>query len=182
MSTIHICFQPFFLNMLALHFIPAPVRRKISPYVYGASLVGAVIFMLRLYVFEWAGGCAIGWEPLCADRLCSVSGSWHIAWEVPSNGLSWTLLGYFAPVFFLPILYGAWRCTLYNILAGPLVAALLTNNINEWPAVWCLMLVGLLLLGYIAPVRRIFYVRHWWLWGDDLNRETDRVGALAGNG
>ncbi len=85
------------------------------------------------------------------------------------------------PAFFIPILYGAWRCTLYHILAGPLVAVMLTNNINEWPAVWCLMSIGLILIVVKTPMRRLLNVRHWWLWGDEVSREADRVKVMAGN-
>jgi hypothetical protein len=165
LGNLHIVFQPFFINMVSLHFIPAQVRRKVEPYVYGLCFLGAVILLLRIYPFEWAGTCQIGYEPLCGERLCSVSGNWHIAWEVPSNGLTWTMLGYFIPAFLIPILYGSWRCTIYHILAGPLLAFTLTDNMNEWPAVWCLMSIGLILLVAKTPVRRFLYVQRWWFWG-----------------
>lgn len=177
LGNIHIIFQPFFINMISLHFIPAQVRAKISPYVYGLCFVGTVLLLLRLYPFDWAGSCSVGREPLCGNQLCSVSGNWHIAWEVPSNGLAWTLLAYFIPAFFVPILYGAWRCTLYHILAGPLLAFFLTDNMNEWPAVWCLMSIGLILIVVKTPVRRILYVRRWWLWGSTLSGETPTIAS-----
>jgi hypothetical protein len=75
------------------------------------------------------------------------------------------MLGYFIPAFLIPILYGSWRCTIYHILAGPLLAFTLTDNMNEWPAVWCLMSIGLILLVAKTPVRRFLYVQQWWFWG-----------------
>lgn len=45
--------------------------------------------------------------------------------------------------FIVLVLYGSWRFTLYHILLGPILACVLTNNINEIPAVWCLLSIGL---------------------------------------
>ncbi|MEI6095260.1 MAG: DUF5765 domain-containing protein, partial [Gammaproteobacteria bacterium] len=36
----HIAFQPFFINMLAMYFIPEEVKHKIARYVYGACWIG----------------------------------------------------------------------------------------------------------------------------------------------
>ncbi|MEY3826534.1 MAG: hypothetical protein RLZZ148_1350, partial [Cyanobacteriota bacterium] len=47
------------------------------------------------------------------------------------NGIPWLTLGYFIPVFLVPIIYGSWKFTLYHILAGPVLSRILTNNINE---------------------------------------------------
>ena len=122
---------------------------------------------IKLYPFEWAGTCAIGYEPLCGSQLCSVSGNWHIAWNVPMNGLKWLTLGYYIPVFVAPLIYGSWKFTVYHIIVGPAAARMLTNNINEWPAVWCLLSIGMFLIAIKTPLRQLLYVNNWWFWSDE---------------
>ena len=106
---------------------------------------------------------------LCAERLCSVSGNWHIAWEVPTNGIAnwstWTIFfgfpTYIIAAFMLPVLYGSWRFTLYHLLLGPGLSHVLTDNYNEMPAIWCLLSIGILLLVVKTPLRRCMYVKKY---------------------
>ena len=49
-------------------------------------------------------------------------------------------------------------------ILGPWLAKLTTNDITEWPAVWCLLSIGLLTIAVKTPIRRVLYVRQWWLW------------------
>jgi hypothetical protein len=169
-GALHITFQPFFLNAFSMHFIPAKIKEKISPYVYGICFVGAIMMLVKLYPLQWGGMCNIGHEPFCGEHLCSVSGNWHIAWEAPLNGFKWLTLGYFLPVFLMPVIYGSWKFVLYHLISGPLFARILTDNINEWPAVWCLLSIGLFLIVIKTPIRSILYTKHWWFW---KNEETE---------
>lgn len=167
---LHIAIQPFFINAISLHFVPREVREKISALVYFVCLACLVLMVIKIYPFSWAGQELKG-EPLCSDRLCSVSGNWHIAWELPVNDLlSFTLLGYkvvwgpyILAAFVLPLLYGSWRFSLYHLAMGPLLARLSTDNPNEFPAVWCLLSIAFLLIVIETPVRKYLYVRTvWW--------------------
>ena len=160
---LHIAFQPFFINMVSMHFIPERIRKKISWPVYAISFLGTILMLINLYPFEWAGPCITG-TAMCAQNLCSVHGSWHIAWNIPINGMQLYLWGYTLPAFILPILYGSWRMTLYHALVGPFLASLLTNNPNEWPAVWCLFSIGLLLIVIKTPIRKMLHVKKWFFW------------------
>lgn len=172
---LHIAFQPFFVNAVSLHFINQNVARKIQLGVYIICFAASILSLLMLYPFEWAGHCIPG-TPLCSEILCSVHGNWHIAWQIPINGINEFFaqhgfaifrggyLIYLLPGFIMPVLYGSWRFTLYHIMAGPLLARLLTDNMNEWPAVWCLLSIALLLIVIKTPVRGILYVRNWPLW------------------
>lgn len=161
---LHIAFQPFFVNTFAMHFVPDAVYRKIRSVVYGTCFIGSIMMLLLIYPFEWAKLCHVGQMPFCSEHLCSVSGNWHIAWGAPLNDLPWLYLGYFIPVFVLPVLYGSWKFTLYHLIVGPVLAGLLTNNINEWPAVWCLTSIGLLLVAVKTPLRELLYCRWCWWW------------------
>ncbi len=141
---LHIAFQPFFINMLSVYFIPRHVREKIQWPVYAVCFISAIIMLLQLYLFEWAGSCPPG-RGLCAERLCSVSGEWHIAWEVPTIGMlnfitvdSWASFlsiypSYFFAAFLMPLMYGSWRLSVYHFLVGPRLAMLLTSNPMKWP-------------------------------------------------
>ena len=42
----HIAFQPFFVNAVAMHFIPKSIRERISSTVYLLCFAAAVIFMI----------------------------------------------------------------------------------------------------------------------------------------
>jgi len=60
LSYLHIVFQPFFINMLSMYFIPNSVRAKIQWPVYTVCFISAIIMLLQLYPFEWAGSCPLG--------------------------------------------------------------------------------------------------------------------------
>lgn len=170
---LHIAFQPFFINMISLYFIPGEIKQRIQPYVYSACLVFTVVMLIQLYPFDWAGSCDMR-RPLCGEMLCSVSGSWHIAWDVPTNGIGnfWVdvpllgtgFLAYGFAGILLPILYGSWRMTAYHYAMGPFLAGLTTSNVNEWPAIWCLLSIALILVVVKTPLRKYLYVNSWLLW------------------
>jgi hypothetical protein len=160
---LHIVFQPFFINAVSLHFINQRVAKKIAPAAYTLCFANAIMMLIRVYPFSWAGQCLPG-DILCGEMLCSVHGSWHIAWMVPLNRIYDNFPWYFLVGFGLPLLYGSWRFTLYHIVTGPLLARMTTSNLNEWPAVWCLLSIGLLLLVVKTPIRKLLYVRHVWYW------------------
>lgn len=171
----HISLQPLFINLISLYFVPKAVREKIWVWVYGVCLLSTVIMVIQLFPFPWAGHCDPR-RPLCADALCSVSGNWHIAWNVPTNGignyfteLGWPALrnGFPAYVFaglLMPLLYGSWRLTLFHFILGPAFARLTTNNLNEWPAIWCLLSIGILMVVVKTPLRDHLHVKSWFWW------------------
>jgi hypothetical protein len=180
---LHISFQPFFVNAVAMYFIPQAVRSRIQLPVYAACLVSAVFMLLQVYPFEWAGRC----DPstvLCAERLCSVRGNWHIAWDLPINGLGGTTFNgfptYAITAFIIPLLYGSWRFTAYQWLVGPFLAGLTTTNMNEIPAIWCLFSIGLLIVVMKTPIRPLLHVRGWLLWPREWRRSSATVGDAAG--
>ena len=157
---LHIAFQPFFINMVAMHFAGKAVQEKLAPLVYTVCFIGSILMLIKMYPFSWAGTCHTGpYGPLCSEILCSTHGSWHIAWNIPLNNIAVIgYVGYGFPAFILPLLYGSWRFTIYQIIAGPLLARMTTNNMNEWPAVWCLFSIALLLAVIKTPVRKHLYV------------------------
>lgn len=164
LSALHIAFQPFFINAIALYFIPEHVRKRIYGWVFGLAFIATICILVRLYPFEWAGLCAIG-TPLCGETLCSTLGKFHLAWDIPFNGLT-GLLAYASTfgAFLLPLIYGSWKATTYSLVLGPGLAYLLTQNPNEWPAVWCLLSIALIIIIIIPPIREKFKVKKWYFW------------------
>jgi hypothetical protein len=172
---LHICFQPFFINLFSFHFIPEKVRQKVQYPVFGICFVCSIMMIMQLIPMEWAGHCDLG-RSLCGDNLCTVSGTWHLAWNIPLNGLGnyfyrldfWLMEGgfpsYIFAGFILPLLYGSWKFTLYHALFGPLLAITTTENRNESPAVWCLLSIALLLSVILTPLRSKLLVHSWFLW------------------
>jgi hypothetical protein len=174
---IHITFQPFFINALALYFMPKDSARIAAPWVYFACFLGSLMMIFQLYPFSWAGHCLIGLRPMCGNTLCTVRGEWHIAWLLPVNGIGNSLaetgpfafylgygyLSYPLTAFLLPALIGSWRLILFTFIAGPVLASFTTSNINEWPAIWCLFSIALCLAIIKTPLRSYLHVgAPWW--------------------
>jgi hypothetical protein len=168
LSILHIIFQPFVINAFAMQLVSRRPAPAVQALVFGLCGLAAVIMLMQLYPFDWAGSCTPG-GILCAERLCTVSGEWHIAWDVPLNGLMapveastglmWGFHAYMLVAFALPLIYGAWRFVLFHALAGPVLAGQLTSTPNEVPAVWCLFSIGIILIALIPAVRRSFTPR-----------------------
>jgi Family of unknown function (DUF5765) len=182
---LHIAFQPFFINALALYFVPKDIARKVAPWVYAFCFLSAIVMILQVYPFDWAGTCADG-RTLCGPRLCSVHGEWHIAWEVPTNGIGNSFAHtpahgfptYLVAGFLLPFVYGSWRLNVYHILCGPLLARMLSENMNERPAIWCLLSIGILLVVVKTPLRKYLHVRKYpFGWGRSAPADDDVKGG-----
>ncbi|MEE4188133.1 MAG: DUF5765 domain-containing protein [Roseobacter sp.] len=171
LSYLHIVFQPFFINWFAMELVPAPVKDRARRWVYALCGVSSAVMLLQILPLPALGHCTAG-SPLCGATYCTVSGNWHIAWDVPYNGLMApfdALLGmnvgfptYMLAAFVLPLAYGAWRFVLIHALAGPVLAHALTDNPNEMPAVWCLLSIAILLISLSPLCRRSATVQTWW--------------------
>ena len=172
---LHITFQPFFINAVSLHFIDQRAAKKIAPFAYAVCFAAAIMMLIKLYPFGWAGHCKPG-RPMCGELLCAIHGSWHIAWSLPINDVGEKFSWYLFAGFIMPALYGSWRFTLYHLLAGPLLALTTTSNMNEWPAVWCLLSFGFAFIAFETPLRRMLYAKKcWWLWSPTVEPMAEPV-------
>lgn len=160
-SYLHIAFQPLFVNAFCMAIAPAPLSPRLRRAIWGLAGLATALLLARL--LPGFGTCRPG-EVLCGPRWCTVTGTWHLAWQMPLNGL-WHPLGaalgwplsfpaYMAAVFLVPLLYGAWRFVLLHAALGPILAARLTDMPNEMPAIWCLFSIGILAIGLSPAVRR----------------------------
>lgn len=163
----HIAFQPFFVNMLGLHFIDPEVKKRIQGWVYVICGVATISCLMRLIpAYETFGVCELG-TPMCSHvRTCAYSGEWHIGWDVLINGFNEYWLGYLFVAFGVPLLYGSWRWVGYHFVVGPLAAAFTTSDVSERPAVWCLFSTCIIALLINTRLRRFAYVKSFpgWNW------------------
>jgi hypothetical protein len=165
LSVLHIAFQPFFINAFAMELVSRPLQARERGIVYGACALSAIIMLMQLYPFSWAGMCRPG-SALCGPVLCTVSGDWHMAWDVPYNGLLESFVPtiavwkgfptYFVAAFFVPLWYGAWKFVVFHSLVGPILSGQLTKNPNEAPAIWCLFSIGIVLISLSPVIRQRF--------------------------
>jgi len=158
LSYAHIVFQPIFFNMLYMNFLATPISRKMRRFVYAVSLFMSALLLVKVIPLVPESMCRVG-QTLCSTAWCSVSGDWHLAWNIP--WYTWPLSGdiilyYLFAVLVVPLFYGAWRGVLFALI-GPILAFATTQNPNEWPAVWCLFSVGLILLNLAVSK----FTGHW---------------------
>ena len=162
LSYFHIAFQPFFFNAIYMYFIPKGVRHRIQPFVYAFCFAVVIIMLTRIYPIDGITQCQLG-STLCGPQLCSVSGTWHLAWSLPLNNALPYVPAYALAVFVLPLLYGSWKAVIFGVLSGPVLAYLTTSNVNEQPAVWCLFSVALLIIVVFTKLRDMLHV-HTFIW------------------
>ncbi len=165
LSVLHIAFQPLFINAFTLELAPEAVRARWRWPALLLAGAAAAVMLLQLAPLPFAGACAPG-TPLCGAPVCTVTGTWHLAWDIPRNGLfneavaRWGTLAswpsYLLAAFVLPLVYGAWKFTLFHALIGPIAARLLTDNPNEMPAIWCLFSIGIILIALSPRMWRAF--------------------------
>ena len=172
LSYIHIALQPFFMNAIFLYFIPKGVRCRIMLPVFTLCFAAAVVMLVRVYPFAWTQMCQIG-EMLCGTQMCSVKGTWHIAWSMPLNNILPHVYAYAWTVFLLPLLYGSWRAVLFATISGPFLAYLTTRDVNEQPAVWCFFSVALLLIVVFTRISDKLQVKSFFWWPKSWLSEHD---------
>ena len=164
LAVVHISFQPVFINMLGMEFIDPQVKKRIKNYVYLAAGVAAALCLARLLPWSALGQCQLG-TPLCSRiETCAYRGQWHIGWHVLLNGFNERWMFYLCAAFLLPIAYGSWKWSVYHFFVGPFLAGLTTTDVNERPAVWCLLSTCIIALLVNTRVRRLVYVKRWPLW------------------
>lgn len=154
-SYVHIAFQPIFMNMVMMYSAP-PISIRIRTIVFALCGVSTIAMLIKIVPTGAQHLCAAG-ETLCGPMWCSVQGNWHLAWSVPQY--SFPLPGdtfafyYFPAVFLLPFLYRAGWTSIAVFMSGPPLAYVLTSgNALEWPAVWCLYSIPIIIYTFVVTV------------------------------
>ena len=174
LAYIHISLQPLVINMMALQFIPESTRKRIQWWIYGIAACLSVAIIIRILPLNWKMYCynvlyyvpffqELTYKiPFCGKHACTVSGEWHLAWEMKA-GYNWVLdRAYFVGVFILPFLYGSWKVALWCAIVGPGLTLWLTDNANEFGAVWCMFSIGVLIVIIVSPIRERMMVKSWY--------------------
>lgn len=157
LSYLHISFQIPVINAFALSFVSEQIRNKWFRLVMVASFIATLLMMTKLFMpILWNVPqelmCKMG-GALCGVNTCSYMGNWHLAWRLPLMGFDPRFLLYTIPVFVFPLLYGAWRWSLFHLIFGPTLATFLTTNRNEMPAIWCLFSIAICGAIFFKPMR-----------------------------
>lgn len=153
-SYLHIAFQPFLVNLFASSFVPR--ARRLDPrfaYVWLLCGVVAALMLLKVMYPLWPSPCDPSSMSLCGTQTCAFHGDWHIAWVLRLSSLDPHWVSYWLAAFVLPLLYGSWRWPLFHLVAGPVLASLLTTNPHEVPAIWCLFSIALLSATHVPFLR-----------------------------
>ncbi len=157
LSFVHIAFQMPVASAFMLSYAAQKARKKWFKPIMTISFIASFLMLLKLIVpMMWpvppAWLCKIG-DVMCGPTACTYSGNWHLAWRMPLLGYDPSNQIYFALLFLAPLLYGAWRISLFHFIFGPLLAASLTTDHNEAPAIWCLFSIAILCAIFFSPLR-----------------------------
>jgi hypothetical protein len=176
LSFAHILFQPFFFNAIALCFVSHEIKERAQLWAYGACAVASLLMLLQLHPISGGGQCA-NHRAMCGPDFCTYLGNWHLAWQFPfndwGNGFADSSnpilqlfpgghLPYTIAVFIVPLIYGAWKMAGFMFLVGPVLVRLLTDNIDEQPAIWCTMSLAIICVIAFSPLSRWLRQEGWW--------------------
>lgn len=161
---LHFCFQPFFINGAALHFIDKRVASRVDLYVYTLCFTALTIMLIQVYPFAWGGQCEPG-SLMCGEKICTVRDGWQLAWALPITQIHENIPWYFISAFLPAFIYGSWRFILLYIVSCPLLAFLITSNLSEWPVASATLTIPFLLLViYLSSVRNLMFIKRWLGW------------------
>ena len=73
LSYIHICFQPFFVNMFAMSWLKKEARKCLW-WVWPICAFTTIVMLLMLTSFSLWGKCDLGLQLLCGVDVCSYHG------------------------------------------------------------------------------------------------------------
>jgi hypothetical protein len=167
-SYMHILFQPFVINTVALHFIPERISKMIRMPVYLLCAMSLTAGILSLYPFDWSNKKLSEnsfTNIFCGPKLCSEFGRWHLIWNLPLNEEIFPGQDFFIffCYFLLPITYGSYRLWGFFIITT-IVPILITENGKEFIAVWCLSSVIITVCLLNRRIYSTFYVKNYFLW------------------
>ena len=156
----HICLQPYFTHLLSVSVVKS--RRVLVQFqaVRKLCLIGGGLMFLR-FLTHWqqltppTEACP-SYEWLRGDTLCTYSGRYHLAWSVPLNDPTYFTTGIgihsflmFAPFFVIPRPM-MWAQGLLLFFTGPVLAAIITPNLQEQASVWCFFSIAQLVFMLFA--------------------------------
>jgi hypothetical protein len=144
---IHICYQPYFINLLYEIKYGDTITIPYFTIVKRLCLVGGTMLASRHFqrlMFDESYSNYLDTEWLNGDKLCTYKSQVHFAWSVPLADVS-----YYVPsvnmhffMFFVPlmVMYENKKLAYKSIMmfiTGPLFASYMTSNLQEQGSIWC---------------------------------------------
>merc|ERR1711907_587553 len=157
----HICGQPFFTHLMAGAFYdPRGTKGKQNAFTLKLCVLGGLAFFSRWILAvhvkpssyipldgracpntEWIRASSL--TPGGSEASCTFKGLYHLAWSVPMYQPT-----YFTPSVFIHsfMMYAPFFVTdglpskvfgLFLLLTGPIMAHIITDNLNEQASIWC---------------------------------------------
>ena len=165
LGLLHIAFQPVFSNLVLLRFAPNDRARTELRYAIRLSVLGG-LFLFGRWVFAglatmpFPDGAAASHEWMVGPRTCSFHGPTHVGWELPMVEVSYWTPSFFVHFFMMfgPMVLLAVGHNLptvgfgsvFMFLTGPVLAAFISGDRFEQPAIWCFFSVSQIVVMYIC--------------------------------
>jgi len=171
---LHICLQPLFISIWLFEFIDNKKQNyDYLKFIIGICLAGAILLLSRVFILHENTLCDTQTEPLCGEKTCSLSGKYHIIWNIklrapgtyyftPSMGLHFFL--YCVPFVVLGIMlknYKVIALALSTVILPFLLYLILLNsstldenkydnkNKHELASIWCFISIPFIIFTFI---------------------------------
>jgi hypothetical protein len=182
----HICYQPYFTHIINSALTKSPTKLQMWVPILRLTLVGGTMLLMRYFLSELPGwreskfasiadtnnvtgqsmnpDLAVSTEWLRGEKLCTISGKYHLAWVVPMSDVSYYTPSaaihsflMFAPFFVIKpdmIIQGVFLWA-----TGPLLAAYITPNLMEQASIWCFFSISQ--IGIMLYIIRDVLIVNW---------------------
>jgi hypothetical protein len=198
---IHICYQPYFTHVINSSLTTSPDKLKAWVPILRLCLVGGTMLMMRYFVAELPGwreqkfasiaettpdglstnpDLPVSTEWLRGEKLCTISGKYHLAWVVPMSDVSYYTPSaaihsfmMFIPFFILKpdmVIQG-----FFLFMTGPFLAAWITPNLMEQASIWCFFSIAQ--IGIMLILIREVLIKKWSKSGKSIS-ETHSADAM----
>jgi hypothetical protein len=164
-SYMHVCFQPYvLLSADYAEWEPKDkdVARRLLVLVRLALMVGIFLMWRMISVligFYPAQQHGREWMMGTGPAMCTYTGNVHLGWSIPLAESTYLIPN----ISVHNVLLHMGCLTFWDrpemmaravamMLLGPVLAGLMTDNLGEIPAIWCLYSVGAALVGAIVPL------------------------------
>eukprot|EP00051_Salpingoeca_urceolata_P027265 m.480702 g.480702 ORF g.480702 m.480702 type:complete len:282 (-) comp21928_c0_seq1:242-1087(-) len=168
---LHICYQPYFTHVINSSLTKSKVILWQYVPIMRLCIIGGTLLALRLPFSHLAkmdispdGPCGESTEWLRGEKLCTISGKYHLAWSVPMSDPSylWPSAAIHSFLMFAPFFVLKWNMIIQGLFlfaTGPLLAAYITPNLQEQASIWCFFSISQ--IGIMLYLIRDVLIVHW---------------------
>lgn len=171
---LHICLQPYFCHVINASLTKSEKYRDRYVVIKRLCLIGGFLLFIRhflayipaLNVMDVSNNSSTEWlrgETLCTFKTKAMV---HLGWSVPMADPSYFVMGagihsflMFAPFFALYEKKGMIIQGIFLFLFGPVLAALISDNLMEQASIWCFFSIAQIAI-MLFLIRETLIV-HW---------------------